>query len=86
MSVWWSFALSGTALWATWLIGRKKRSGWLVNVLLNVAWIVYAVLSSQWGFAASALVFVATCIHNYVLWGAEEHEAAKVSAAHDAVR
>jgi hypothetical protein len=68
VSVWWSITLSAGSLWTSWLVGSRKRVGFLLAVAMQLVWIGFALDSGQWGFIASAAVFSAVNVRNYLRW------------------
>ncbi len=54
------------------LTGKKLKSGWVVGIVNSGLWIAYGVTTEQYGFIASAIVFITVQARNYQTWTAEE--------------
>ena len=68
----WSYVLAGLGILSIYLTGKKLKSGWVVGLVNSGLWIVYGVTSQQFGFVASAVVFIAVQAKNYLEWSGEE--------------
>ncbi len=81
MSVWWSIVLSAVAIGTSWLVGNRWTPAWLIAAVSQALWVAYAVLTQQWGFVASAVVFGALNLRNYLKWKQlDREEAARADA------
>jgi len=69
MSQLWSWAISVLGLSAFWIAGGGKRWGWLVGIGQEVVFVIYSILFRQWGFLASAFIFMFVFGRNYIRAG-----------------
>jgi nicotinamide riboside transporter PnuC len=68
----WSYVLAGLGILSLYLTGKKMKSGWVVGLINSALWIIYGLTSGQFGFVASAVVFIAVQLKNYLEWSSEE--------------
>lgn len=65
---WWSWVLTVLGVSGLHLAGRRNAWGWAIGVAAQVLWLAYAVTTRQWGFLASAVVYGAVHLNNFVHW------------------
>jgi hypothetical protein len=68
----WSYTLAALGVISLYLTGKKLKSGWVVGIVNSGLWIAYGVTTEQYGFIASAIVFITVQARNYQTWTAEE--------------
>jgi hypothetical protein len=71
---WWSWLLMLVGVLGLWLAGSKLALGWLVGLLAQVLWVAYAIATRQWGFLASAGVYGAVYVRNWLCWRRKARE------------
>jgi len=68
----WSYLLGGLGVICLWMIGSKSSKGFLLGILVQLLWVVYAFQTEQYGFLASAVVYISVYIRNYWRWKQNE--------------
>ena len=68
----WSYTLAGLGVISLYLTGKKLKIGWVVGIVNSVLWIAYGLITEQYGFIASAVVFITVQARNYHSWHKEE--------------
>jgi hypothetical protein len=64
MPEWWSWLLTGVALFVIWLAGRTPW-GWLAGIASEALWLAYALATHQWGFIVNAAAFAVVFALNW---------------------
>jgi nicotinamide riboside transporter PnuC len=68
----WSYTLAGLGVISLYLTGKKLKIGWVVGIVNSGLWIAYGLITEQYGFIASAVVFITVQARNYHSWHKEE--------------
>jgi len=55
-------------LWGNWLVGQRRRSAFVVWGASNIFILAVNVLAGLYIMATLFAVYLAFCVHNYILW------------------
>lgn len=64
----WSWLLTAVGLVGFFLAGRRVWWCWYINLACQGLWFTYAIVTKQYGFVASAIVYVIVFGNNAIKW------------------
>jgi hypothetical protein len=80
------YLLSAITIWMTLLAGNKHHGAWLVGLVGQALWLVWIVATAAWGLLPLNGALWIVYARNHWKWGADEANAAKVTATINAAR